>query len=230
MKSPKSRSWDNLTLGALVATIAAEHGYAPAIGAALGEIVLVHVDQTDESDLNLLSRLATQYGAVSKPAGGKLLFLPVGEAKSLSGAPLETVPLSRGDLVRWDVTLADRGRYASVVAKWHDGSETGQPQTVTVGKGNPAYTLRGTFADAAEATAAARAKFASLERGQGTISGECRGDQRLAAEGQALISAVRDGVDGLWSLTHVTHTFSKAGGYRCEFQGETPKGSADAGN
>lgn len=230
MKSPKTRSWDGVTLGALVFTVAAEHGYTPAVNAELAAVDLGHVDQTEESDLHLLTRLAEQYGAVAKPAGGRLLFVPIGEGKSATGMTLPSVPLARGDLSRWDVTLADRGRYASVSASWHDGTGTGQPQTVTVGEGDPAYVLRGTFRDAPEATAAARAKLAALLRGQGTISAECGGDERLGAEGEVLIGEVRDGVNGRWSLTHVTHTYSKTGGYRCEFQGETPKGVSNEGD
>jgi len=150
--------------------------------------------------------------------------MPLGEAKSLSGAPLSTVALSRADLVRWSTTQADRGRYASVVAFWHDAAETGQPQSVVAGAGDPVYTLRKNFADAAQALAAAKAKFAALERGQATISAECRGDSLLVAEGEVTISGVRPGVDGRWLLTSVTHTINKANSYRCEFQGETPKG------
>lgn len=222
LRSPKARSWDNITLGALVATIAAEHGYTPAVSAPLTEIDPGHLDQT-ESDINLLTRLGKQYGAVAKAANGHLIFAPEGEAKSVTGKSLPSVPLSRGGLSRWDVTLADRGRYASVTAEWHDVSGTGQPQPVTVGEGEPVYRLRGTFRDEAEARAAARAKYEALQRGQGTITAECGGDVRLAAEGEIEISGIRAGVDGRWSLTHVTHVFDSSGGYRCELQGETPK-------
>ncbi len=223
MKAPRTRSWDGITLGDLVATVAAEHGFEPAVAGELAELALGHVDQTEESDLHLLTRLAGQYGAVAKPAGGRLLVVPAGAGKSATGKTMPAVELARGDLARWDVTLADRGRYGAVTTCWHDGSGTGQPQEVTVGEGEPVYRLRGTFRDAAEARAAARAKYEALQRGKGTITAECGGDVRLAAEGEIVISGVRDGVDGRWSLTHVTHVYDPSGGYRCELQGENPK-------
>jgi len=225
LKSPRTRSWDQVTVGDMVAVIAAGHGYSPAVSPDLAAIQLGHLDQTEESDLHLLTRLAARYGAVAKPAGGRLLFVPAGEAKSATGKSLPSVALSRGDFSRWDVTLADRGRYGSVTAHWHDVTGTGQPQPVTVGEGEPVYTLRGTYRDEAEARAAARAKYEALQRGRGTITAECGGDIRLAAEGVIVVSGIRDGVDGAWSLTHVTHVYSPVVGYRCELQGESPKNS-----
>jgi phage protein D len=223
MKSPKTRSWDGVTLGALVKTIASEHGYKAAVAESLAGVSLGHVDQTEESDLHLLTRLAKPRGAIAKPAGGRLLFVPAGQGKSVTGKSLPSVSLTRGDLSRWDVTFPDRGRYSSVTAEWHDVSGTGQPRTVTMGDGNPVYVLRGRFGSASEAAAAAKAKLASLDRGTGTLSATCGGDPRLAAEATLVLSGIRGGANGSWSLTHVTHVYTPGNGYLCELQGEIPK-------
>ncbi|MEE9358423.1 hypothetical protein [Candidatus Vondammii sp. HM_W22] len=58
LKSCKLRSWDDITLGDLVATIAAEHGLIPRVGEFLDAIHIPHLDQTYESDMHLLTRLA----------------------------------------------------------------------------------------------------------------------------------------------------------------------------
>ena len=59
-KQRKTRSWDQVTIGDLVATIAREHDLEPRVARGLAGIVLPHVDQTDESDLHLLTRLGRE--------------------------------------------------------------------------------------------------------------------------------------------------------------------------
>lgn len=66
LRQSRTQNWDNVTLGDLVATIAQRNGFTPRISAALAQTVIEHLDQTDESDLHLLTRLARQYDAVAK--------------------------------------------------------------------------------------------------------------------------------------------------------------------
>jgi len=42
----------------------------------------------------------------------------------------------------------------------------------------------------------------------------------MAAEGKLTITGVRDGVNGDWTLTRVTHTIDGSG-YRCSAEAET---------
>ncbi|USI86870.1 hypothetical protein LZ086_00110 [Acinetobacter johnsonii] len=54
--------------------IAREHGLEPIVSKSVSALKLPHFDQSDESDLNFLLRIAKRYDAVCKPAGGKLLL------------------------------------------------------------------------------------------------------------------------------------------------------------
>jgi hypothetical protein len=54
----------------------------------LALIAIEHIDQSNESDLHLLTRLARQHGAVSKPVAGFRGFVSKGEAKSATGQQL----------------------------------------------------------------------------------------------------------------------------------------------
>ncbi len=101
LRQHRSQSWHDLTLGDLVATIAERNGYRPRVGEFLAPIHIPHLDQTDESDLHLLTRLARQYDAVAKPAGGYLLFVERGQAKSASGKSLTPVALTPSDVTHW---------------------------------------------------------------------------------------------------------------------------------
>ena len=68
--------------------IAGAHGLTPAITEALAEIVIAHIDQTHESDMSFLTRLAKRYDAVMNVKDTHLLFVPIGHGTSVSGKPL----------------------------------------------------------------------------------------------------------------------------------------------
>lgn len=219
-KATKSRSWDQITIGDLVTTIAAAHGYTAKVSEAFTNMLLKHIDQTEESDLHLLTRLARERGAVSKPANGTLLFVPRGELKSASGITIAPVTAVENDLTRWHVTMAERGKYGGVQARWHD-IESAQDIIVTIGSGQPVYVIRHAYPDASTAKAAASAKLAAFERGAATISATLPGNNLLMAEGELQVTTGRSGLVGSWLIKTVTHTINGQG-YRCTIDGETP--------
>ena len=95
LKQRKTRSWHQISIGDLVATVAAEHGLESRTAEDLRGIVLPHVDQTDESDLHLLTRLGEQYDAEGRPWQWQTGIRPArdGEQRHIrSGNPGEDRP------------------------------------------------------------------------------------------------------------------------------------------
>ena len=221
LKQHKTRSWDRITIGGLVAAIAADHGLKPGVGNTLAGAAIEHLDQTEESDLHLLTRLSEQYDAVAKPSEGRLLFVLRGEARSASGAPRAIVAIERGQTSNHRVTLADRGSYGAAVAHWDD-VKAGRRVAERAGGGEPVYTLRHPYPNAAEARAAARAKLAALNRGAATLSLTLKpAIPTLAAETRLTLSGFRPGVDGDWVATRVSHQIG-SGGFATQAEAETP--------
>lgn len=219
MKRPRTRSWGATTIGAIVAAIAAEHGYTPGCAAALSAAAIGHIDQVDESDLHFLTRLARQRGAVAKPAGKTLIFAPAGQAKSLTGKDLPTVTIGRlDDRSSYEVTIAERGKYPAVTARYWDPA-TAQEVPITAGSGEPVYTIGRRYPDRDAADSAARAKLAAFARGSATLRLSCPGDTRVAAEGRVTIEGIRSGVDGEWTVTRAAHRIDR-GGYACDIEAE----------
>ena len=211
MRSPKDRTWDQVTLGDLVRTVAGDHDMEAKIAADLDGVALGHVDQTAESDLHLLTRLAAQHGAIAKPANGYLLFVPRGEAKSASGKQLPVVTIHRNQTSRHTFTEGDRSRYESVTAQWHDAL-TGAALTETFGAGEPVYQLRGSFGSAAEALAAAEAKYRELQfKGARLSLAVSDMDVGLFAEGPIVAAGFRDGINGDWVADSVVIELSERG-------------------
>jgi phage protein D len=221
LKEHKTRSWHEKTLGEIVTAIATAAGYEPGVDPELGGELIAHIDQTNESDLNFLTRLAEQRNAVAKPSGGALLFVPRGLAKSVSGKIPETVKLHRTDLTRWSMNIADREAYQSVEAVWHD-LDSAEQIPFTVGNSPPVKKLRGTFATLDEAGRAAQAELDRILRGAAKPTFTLPGNPLLAAECAAEVSGLRKELCGTWSVTKATHSFNN-NGYSATIECEAPE-------
>lgn len=171
----KERSWHNTTLGAIAAKIAKEHKLFLAINMALQPLVIAHEDQTNESDMNFLTRLAARFDAIATVKADHLLLTPAGQGKSVKGASLAPQTIDKTDCQpSWRWQTNDKEKFTGVRAYWHDG-KAAKRKSVLVGKpkkGELAHekSLRDTFPNATEATRAAKAELARLDRGAATFS------------------------------------------------------------
>lgn len=224
LKEQKTRGWDSITINDLVKTIAREHGLIPVVGSGLGSVAIPNLAQTNESDMNLLTRVAKTHDAVSKPVSGRLIFVPKGEAKSATGKAMPSISLGPNDFGNYRATQAERGKYGAVVAQWHNPA-TGQPESIKVGQGEgPTHTLRHKYPDAGQAQRAATAKMDALERGVGTFSGDVvPGSPGIGAEGKLIVSGLGDIASGEWVITRAVHRLTKGGGLTTSVEAETPK-------
>ena len=118
--SRKSRSFEGKTIGEIVQTIAGECGLTPAVDSDLASITVPHVAQVDESDANLLIRLARRYGGALKPADGRLVLASEAGGRSISGAAME-VTLTPSDVTSWSFKVGGKNQgVTKVKAKAHD--------------------------------------------------------------------------------------------------------------
>ncbi len=220
LKAPKTRSWHATTIGSIVGTIAAEHGYTARVTPALASKPIAHIDQTAESDMNLLTRLAIDNDAMAKPANGFLLFTARASGQSVSGLPLPAVALAAGEVTTYRVTLPERGKYAAVVANFHS-TALGEKVPVTAGSGEPVYHIKHSYPDPAQAASAAKTRLDSFARGLGVLSLTLPGRPTLLAESRLSLSCFRAGVSGDGAITRVVHTID-ANGYQCQLDAEVP--------
>lgn len=118
--SRKSRSFEGKTLGEIVQKIAGECGLSPVVDSKLSSVTVPHVAQVDESDANLLIRLARRYGGVLKPADGRLVLASEAGGTTTSGAALE-VTLTPAEVTRWKVKVGGKSQgVTKVKAKSHN--------------------------------------------------------------------------------------------------------------
>lgn len=210
VKAPKTRQWENIAIQDLVTTMAEEHQLKGRVSKNLANIVIPQVDQTEESDLHLLTRIARQYDALSKPTGGFWVFVVRGEAKATSGQGLPVVLLKKHEVIEHRLTQVERHKYTSVRAHWHDAS-TSERVTVMAGEGRPTYVIRHTYPDAQQALNAAQAKLKRLQRGVGSLSLTLMGRPDLQVEGKIQLSGFREVLDQDWLVTRVEHQLNSSG-------------------
>lgn len=225
-QTQKTRSWPvNTTIGAMVSKMAGEHGMKPATSPELANVKLPHIDQSAESDINLLVRLAKRYDAIAKPAGGKLIFAKRGNSKSLvTGADLKTIAISRTDVVPGSLrmSMVRRDSAGTVVAFYRD-NRTATRHQVSVGSGDPVRHIRFGFKNAAMATAAVEAELARRARGESRLSFTIAGRTDISAEMNLVMDGTfREGIAGNWLITRVRHQVTPRGGYRCDVEAEKP--------
>lgn len=169
LKTKKERSWDATTLGTVIGAIATAQGLTPVVSAVLAGIELLHLDQANESDANLLSRLGREHDAIATVKADRLLFLPTGKATTASGLALPHVTLTRADGDQHRFLQADRDAYTGVKAYYYEVNSAEKKEAIA-GGGENLKELRHSYTDQASALQAARAEWNRLQRGTATLS------------------------------------------------------------
>ncbi len=228
LQSQKTRSWPVSTkLGDLVAKIAKEHNMTSAVAASLKMIPLPHIDQSDESDLHLLVRLAKKYDGIVKPADGKIVLAKRGESKSVGGTALKQISIIPADCMSYRMTISKRETAGQVVAYYHAVKEAKRHE-VSVGSGEPVRRLKSYYPTQEMALAAARAELQRRQRGQQTVAINIIGSPAVLAEAPLTLAGFRPNIDGEWLITRVTHRLDKSTGYTCDVEAEKPNSNNNA--
>lgn len=211
-QSRKTRSFDNITLGQLVTNIAAECGLIPGIAPQYYAVTIPHLDQTNESNMNLLTRLARDYEALMKPTFGRLLFLPRSTGASITGALIPGPTITKGEVATYSAQFSERTKYGSATTRWHD-PETGETNSFKLdGEGTGAdYEAPNLYPDETAAKNAAKSFLKSSERGSESITLSMSGRPDIIAEGLITLSGFPDAMNKSWTIKTVTHSLSPSG-------------------
>ena len=222
MRTRGEKSWHKTTLGAILKAIAGKHGLKAKIDGKLAAIQIAHLDQTNESDVHFLTRLAKRFDAVATVKAGTLLFLPVGKGQSASGTPLPAVTLARRDGDQHRYTIAGRDDYTGVRAFWSDKRGATQ-RDVLVGDDENARRLPGTYHSQQEAREQAEAAFKRIQRGAATLSYTLAlGRADLYPEQPVTVAGFKPEIDATeWLIAKTTHTITGTTGFKTQVEMET---------
>ncbi len=237
LSTKKEKSWNGKTIADIVASIAAANDLTPKVSAALAVIVLEHVDQTNESDVNLLTRLAQDHDAIATVKKGMLLFMSAGEAQSATGIAFPTTTLTRswGDSHSYSISAAEavgavqayyqniKGATQESITVDADGIHQGSAEDTAASKKTStkaasaetktktkAKVLRHTYASREAAERAARAEWQRLQRGAAKLGiSAATAHPELFPELPVSVSGFKPEIDAAkWIITKCTHSLS----------------------
>ena len=211
IKAPRSRSWDDITLPDLLASIVQPYGLIPLLSESLRAIRIEHIDQDAESDLAFLTRVARRNNGVFSIKNHRAMIIKVGDGRRPSGAAVmqHDVQVDDGSVLTWDANFLDRPNYSKVVARWTDFAG-GEVRSVSVGDGEPVYEMRHPYTSEAEALLAAQAELDAFTREVADLSLSLPGRPEIRAGN--LVNCVTGRLfGGIWYVAEAQHSYAAGG-------------------
>ncbi|OQX33553.1 MAG: hypothetical protein B0D91_14125 [Oceanospirillales bacterium LUC14_002_19_P2] len=224
MKEKKTRSWQDISLGDVLASIGRDNNLKTKVTDRFKSILFDQLDQTGESDINFIERLARDHDALGKVVGDILVFSQRNSGINASGQPLKTVSLGfPGNVSSWRMSAPGRQKFAQVSASWYDVRETAH-KIVTAGSGQPVQYLEKVYPSEATAREAAQSKLKASQRGDSvlTLSGMVPPGSLMLVETPLNITGLRKGVDGRWRVNQVSLSMT-TGGFTYSVQAVRPE-------
>ncbi|MBV5502102.1 phage late control D family protein [Klebsiella pneumoniae] len=233
-------SWHDVTVERIVSAIARRYKLTPVISEQLMNAEIDHADQTQESDMSFLTRMADLLGAIATIKNGCLLFILPGCGVSAKGKALPEFAITRSSGDRHSFRIADRDAYTGVQAYWLD-LEFGKKKKVTVkarkkknekkprsssregdyiaGEDGNVFVLRTTYASETAAQRAAAAKWQQLKRGAAEFNMTlARGRADLYPEMHGTVSGFKADINNQdWIIAKATHSIDD-GGFKTQLE------------
>lgn len=230
LKNKKERSFSNIKLGDLIYQIAYEHQLQPLVHAQLKDEEIQHIDQ-NESDANLLTRIADEYDAVCSVKNGYILLMPQGLAETANGLQLPTYVITRdqGDSHSYSVT-GDGEETTAVKAFYYDTDSAKKLEVLVGDESNQNIKeLRHIHRSKENAELAANAKYKQLKRNAARLSYTLAyGVPNLIPEMPFQFIGLKPEIDDVyWLGTNITHSINANNGYTTQIELELMLPDAD---
>lgn len=228
-KKKKERSFDNKTIADIIQTIATEQGLDARINEELGQIVLAHIDQ-NESDANLITRIALEHDAIATVKNGCLLFMPAGSGKTFKGSVLPDTIITRNTGDTHTFSDTNGGDEVSGVTAYYYDSEKAKKQKITIGMSDEnTREIRHIQRDKKTAEYIAQAEYNRVKSNTATFSFKlAKGNPELIPEMPLMFSGFKSLIDEIiWLGTKVKHQLDASGGYTTDVDAEIYLPDAD---
>lgn len=226
-RSRRAQSWDNTTLGDVLAQVAGRNGLQLACSEDMASVAITHLAQSRESDAAFLARLGRLHDAVATVKAGRLIFMACASGVSPSGQALGAATITRADGDKHSWKQSERGAYSGVIAEWHDRAGA-ERKTAIEGSEENAKRLGRVYASEAAAVLAARKEYQRLQRGKAEFSlNLALGRPDLFPEKRLTVSGFKPEIDAAgWLITETRHSIS-ASGFVTALQMELGEGSSE---
>lgn len=224
LKAHGRESYQKGTFGDLMKKVASKAGLEAVIDPDLAREELDHEIRYDQSLIDFASQVGERFGAVVKPAGGKLIASKRGDGKSAGGKDLTPIILKKNRSFGYDIETDTRSQAGSIAASYLD-PKTGKRKLVKekTGRDGPIFTLPHPYPNEKEAKKAAKTQ--AYEVGNQTGSGhfESAGLPQARAGAPVIASGFGEGVDGTWKAKSLEKTITSKGGFTTTINVEAGK-------
>lgn len=217
----KSGLYENKTLEEIIKEIAGKHKLKYKVADIFKKIKVPAKQQADESDANLLTRIAEEFDAVATIKNNILLFLERGKGKTASGESLATITHHRSAGDQHTYSVSDRNQYSGVEVRYIVPG-TAKRKKLIVGEETRLYKIRKLYNNEKEANIAADQQLKRLKRNAASVQVNlARGNATLSAESPLKLVGFKSEMDAHnWIVTTITHTINSSNGFTSELQGE----------
>lgn len=133
IKAKRSRSYHGKTAGAIIQQIAGYYGLGTIIHSTIESLPIGHIDQSNESDVHFLTRLAGRVGARFKIANDTIIFNDASGSTQPNGGEASSFDWTLADVVSWSAEGSERGSYDKASAYYQDTAKGKRAKVSTDG-------------------------------------------------------------------------------------------------
>lgn len=231
-KQGQRRHFDNKTIKDALSEAGQAAGISDVkVDQAFAGIKREYMALDDESFVAFGERLARELGGTFKIAGDKAVLAKRNGGTSASGGALGTVTAAVNvNLHSARISpLLGRPVEQETLTRWHDRRKADWfEETAETGTEGGITTKPARYAepDKDRATEQSGADAAESDRKSGEGSVQIEGDITAQPEGLCIVSGCRPGVDGLYRIEAVDHSYSRGSGFTTSLELRQPKGAA----
>ncbi len=213
LKQKRERAWNNSTIQDIFEKVGAEYELKVIVHEKFAAKVIKYIAQ-NESDANLITRIADEHDAIATVKNGHLILLPRGASQTASGLKLPRVTLTRNLGDQHNYTNGTGTESVSGVKAYYYAEGKGKKLHVTVGDSEDnVKEIRYVHRDKATAELAANAEYNRCKRSAQKLTYNlAKGYSKLIPELEFEFVGIKPEIDDIiWLGTNVTHTLNENG-------------------
>ncbi|MFP0967815.1 DNA primase [Acinetobacter baumannii] len=213
LKQKRERSFNNKTIQVIFETVGAEYALKTIVHDTLANRVISYIAQ-NESDANLITRIADEHDAIATVKNGHLILLPRGASQTVSGLPLPTAQIFRSDGDGHNYTTGTgTDRITGVKAFYYDAGKSKKLYVVIGDNEDNLKEIRYVHRDKKTAELACQAEFNRCKRSSQKLSYTFAfGQPNLIPEQEFVFTGLKPQIDDIvWLGTNVTHNLTDSG-------------------
>lgn len=213
LKQKRERSFSNKTIQVIFETVGAEYALKTIVHNTLANRLISYIAQ-NESDANLITRIADEHDAIATVKNGHLILLPRGTSQTVSGLPLPTAQIIRSDGDGHNYTTGTgTDRITGVKAYYYDIVKSKKLYVVIGDNEDNLKEIRYIHRDKKTAELAAQAEYNRCKRASQKLSYTFAfGQPNLIPEQEFIFTGLKPQIDDIiWLGTNVTHNLTDNG-------------------